>query len=175
MRAERGDDVVDEQIVERRIKAREGGAFAGVQFVFTEHDPYTGIDLDDCLDADGVVAPGARAILDMLNSYREISPNGSGIWCGGGVTPNIRNNLAWQNLPSEGVGTCSDWWNSDGNVLTDPFFCDPASLDFSVSQNSPALTHPAGPLGALYLPGCGPVSVEPTTWGQIKAKYRSGP
>jgi hypothetical protein len=41
-----------------------------------------------------------------------------------------------------------------------------------VAQNSPALTHPYGPLGAFHFPGCGPVSVEPITWGRIKAKYK---
>jgi hypothetical protein len=97
--------------------------------------------------------------------------NGGGIECGDGATPTIRNNLGWQNLPVEGVGTCADWWNSNGNVIADPNFCDADGGDYSLAQNSPAITHVAGPLGAIPIPGCGPVSVEPTTWGRIKAKY----
>jgi hypothetical protein len=100
-----------------------------------------------------------------------MSLKGGGIGCGGGVTPTIRNNLAWQNLPADGVGGCVTWWQIEGNIVADPAFCDPASADYSLAQNSPAITHVAGPLGAFYLPGCGPVSVEPITWGRIKAMY----
>jgi hypothetical protein len=96
---------------------------------------------------------------------------GGGINCVGGATPIIRNNLAWQNVGGDGVGDCPTWWQSDGNVVADPYFCNPESSDYSLAQNSPALTHPAGPLGAFHLPGCGPVSVEPITWGRIKAMY----
>jgi hypothetical protein len=40
-----------------------------------------------------------------------------------------------------------------------------------VAEGSPALTHPAGPLGAFPDPGCGPVLVEETTWGRIKMEF----
>jgi hypothetical protein len=100
-----------------------------------------------------------------------LSGVGGGIWCDAMTTPIIRNNLAWQNQPADGVGDCPTWWQSDGNIVTDPYFCDPASGDYSVAQNSPALTNPYGPLGAFRLPGCGPVAVTPTTWGRIKALY----
>jgi hypothetical protein len=48
-----------------------------------------------------------------------------------------------------------------------------AGGDFTVASNSGVMTHPAGPLGALPTPGCGPVDVKPTTWGRIKAMYAS--
>jgi hypothetical protein len=99
------------------------------------------------------------------------SQNGGGIWCGDDGTPTIRNNLAWQNLPSDGVGACFDWWQSNGNIIADPNFCDADGGDYSLAQNSPAITHVAGPLGAIPIPGCGPVDVRPTTWGSIKTKY----
>jgi hypothetical protein len=95
-----------------------------------------------------------------------------GLSCAGGVTPLIRNNLAWQNVGGHGVGDCATWWQSDGNIVADPYFCSPMSGDYSLAQNSPAFTHEAGPLGAFHLPGCGPVSVERTTWGRIKTLYK---
>ena len=64
-------------------------------------------------------------------------------------TPTIRNNLAWQNVGGEGTGTCSDWALSNGNLIADPIFCGLATGDFSLAANSPALSHPAGPLGAI--------------------------
>ncbi|MCA2962749.1 MAG: DUF3987 domain-containing protein [Acidobacteriaceae bacterium] len=58
----------------------------GLGFVFTEADPYTGVDLDDCLDAAGRLKPWAVEILRRLaGTYAEVSPSGSGIklWCRG--------------------------------------------------------------------------------------------
>jgi hypothetical protein len=51
---------------------------AGVGFVFTEKDPYVGIDLDDCV-VDGVLSADARAIVDAFATYTEISPSGTGL------------------------------------------------------------------------------------------------
>jgi len=53
-------------------------------FVFSADDPYTGIDLDICID-DGEVASWAVEIVDALDSYTEISPSGTGlkIWVRG--------------------------------------------------------------------------------------------
>lgn len=51
----------------------------GPGFVFSEDDTITGVDLDNCLDANGDPAPWARAILDRLDSYCEVSPSGKGV------------------------------------------------------------------------------------------------
>lgn len=52
----------------------------GLGFVFTKDDPFLGIDLDDCLDPEtGELAPWANEIIDLLNSYAEISPSGTGV------------------------------------------------------------------------------------------------
>lgn len=65
----------------------------GIGFVFSKDDPYCGIDLDGCLDAEGRASPEARAIIDGLDSYTEVSPSGKGvkIWVRG-------------SLPIEGTG-----------------------------------------------------------------------
>lgn len=87
----------------------------------------------------------------------------------------IRNNLVWENTPSDFNDQCASIWPGNGNVVADPYFCDPANRDYSLARNSPAITHVAGPLGAIPIPGCGPVAVERTTWGRLKARYGSGP
>jgi putative DNA primase/helicase len=52
----------------------------GIGFVFTEDDPYTGIDLDKCRDPEtGEVATWARKIVAALDSYTEVSPSGTGL------------------------------------------------------------------------------------------------
>lgn len=55
-------------------------SLAGVGFVFSEDDPYCGVDLDDSVDeTTGVVKPWAQQIIDRLDSYTEISPSGTGV------------------------------------------------------------------------------------------------
>jgi parallel beta helix pectate lyase-like protein len=112
--------------------------------------------------------PGSPIIEQNIIAF---STKGGGIWCGGGATPTIRNNLAWQNVGGDGVKDCPNWWQSDGNVVDNPYFCDMASGDFTVASNSGVITHPAGPLGAFSTPGCGPVAVQLSTWGALKARY----
>jgi hypothetical protein len=58
---------------------RASDRYAGVGFVFTADDPFAGVDLDDCLDEDGLMAPAAQAIVDEVDSYTEVSPSGRGV------------------------------------------------------------------------------------------------
>ena len=55
--------------------------FSGIGFVFSADDSYCGIDLDDCLDAQGKLKAWAKPIVDRLKSvgYGERSPSGHGI------------------------------------------------------------------------------------------------
>ena len=57
------------------------GEYGGIGFVFSEDDPYCGIDLDDCLDAHGNLKEWAKPIVDRLKAiaYGEKSPSGNGI------------------------------------------------------------------------------------------------
>jgi primase-polymerase (primpol)-like protein len=52
---------------------------AGIGFVFSEGDPYCGVDLDDCLDDQGAPSPEARRVVQLLDTYTEISPSGRGL------------------------------------------------------------------------------------------------
>ncbi|HEX4772236.1 MAG TPA: hypothetical protein VH351_15475 [Bryobacteraceae bacterium] len=51
----------------------------GVGFVFTGDDPFCGIDIDHCRAADGIIAPGAQALIERIGSYAELSPSGTGV------------------------------------------------------------------------------------------------
>lgn len=51
----------------------------GIGFVFTEDDPYIGIDFDGCFDDAGNLCPRGGEDLELLNSYAEKSPSGKGL------------------------------------------------------------------------------------------------
>jgi putative DNA primase/helicase len=53
---------------------------SGVGFVFTEDDPFAGIDIDKCRDAGtGEIEPWAWKIVAAFDSYTEVSPSGTGL------------------------------------------------------------------------------------------------
>ncbi|MCC7293573.1 MAG: hypothetical protein IT449_16070 [Phycisphaerales bacterium] len=52
----------------------------GVGFVFSEPDPFCGVDLDDCIDREtGAIKAWGLRIVRALDSYSEISPSGGGV------------------------------------------------------------------------------------------------
>ena len=52
----------------------------GIGFVFSEHDQFTGIDIDKCVDPEtGEINPSAEELIELFDSYSEISPSGQGI------------------------------------------------------------------------------------------------
>ena len=61
------------------LEAYENGEYAGLGFVFSSADPFTGIDMDDCVDADGEIAQWALEIARYFESYTEISATGTGL------------------------------------------------------------------------------------------------
>ena len=66
-----------DQALTAYIKAKR--MLSGICFVMTGIDGVVGIDLDNCLSADGVVAPWALEVTRAANSYTEISPSGRGL------------------------------------------------------------------------------------------------
>ena len=52
----------------------------GIGFVFGQHDPFLGIDLDGCRDIQtGEVQSWAQQIVDQCASYTEVSPSATGV------------------------------------------------------------------------------------------------
>ena len=50
----------------------------GIGFVFTEADPFCGIDLDQCRTINGLIAPDVLELISRFESYTELSPSGTG-------------------------------------------------------------------------------------------------
>lgn len=74
------------------VKVAQARGYAGVGYVFSEDDPFTGIDLDDCRDNEGNIAMWALEIVNAMMSYTEISPSGHGlkIWVEGSVPSSVK-------------------------------------------------------------------------------------
>lgn len=64
----------------KALRAQKKLKLAGIGFVFSEDDPFVGIDLDDCRDLDtGKISDWALKIIKDINSYSEVSPSGTGV------------------------------------------------------------------------------------------------
>src|SRR3954452_21484848 len=62
------------------LRAGKERGYAGMAFVFTAADPFCGVDLDRCRDAEtGEVEEWVREIIEELDSYTEVSPSGTGV------------------------------------------------------------------------------------------------
>jgi putative DNA primase/helicase len=72
----------------KAIAYYHAGNCDGIGFVFCSGDPFAGVDLDHCRDAQtGEVAPWAAEIIAELGGYAEVSPSGTGVkvWTRGKV------------------------------------------------------------------------------------------
>ena len=72
-------DLMTWSTFEEALEAYEKDGYAGVGFVFCSGDPYTGIDLDGCVDESGHIDDWALEIVRYLDSYTEFSVTGSGL------------------------------------------------------------------------------------------------
>jgi primase-polymerase (primpol)-like protein len=73
-------DLLTWSTFEEALGAYEGGKYDGVGFVFSSADPFTGIDLDRCVDPrTGEVAGWAMEVVRYFDSYTELSATGTGI------------------------------------------------------------------------------------------------
>ena len=73
-------DLMTWSTFEETLQAYEHDEYAGLGFVFDSADPYTGIDLDRCVDpATGKIAGWAMEIVRYFESYTELSATGTGI------------------------------------------------------------------------------------------------
>jgi primase-polymerase (primpol)-like protein len=61
------------------LEAYKHAEFAGLGFMFSSGDPYTGVDLDDCVAEDSEIELWALEIVRYFNSYTEFSATGTGL------------------------------------------------------------------------------------------------
>jgi Uncharacterized conserved protein len=52
---------------------------SGIVLALTSYDDIVGIDIDHCIDENGELSAMAKEIIDLADSYTEISPSGAGI------------------------------------------------------------------------------------------------
>ncbi len=72
-------DLMTWSTFEEALEAFEDGEYAGLGFVFSSADPYTGVDLDNCVNEDGEIAGWALEIVRRFDSYIELSATGTGL------------------------------------------------------------------------------------------------
>jgi len=72
-------DLMTWSTFEVALEAYEKGEYAGLGFVFSSGDPFTGIDVDDCVNENGEIADWAFEIVHYLDSYAELSASGTGL------------------------------------------------------------------------------------------------
>lgn len=60
------------------VHTYRNGGYDGIGFMFSKEDPYIGIDIDHCIH-DGEFSSLADEIIEMMDSYTELSPSGDGI------------------------------------------------------------------------------------------------
>lgn len=65
---------------EEAAQALGTGRYNGIGFVFSSGDPFTGVDLDKCRNAEtGVIEEWAEEVVQEIGGYAEISPSGTGV------------------------------------------------------------------------------------------------
>jgi hypothetical protein len=147
---------------------------------------------------DGVPFPitvwGGPPVIVRQNTFARAGPNVAALGPSLGANTIVDRNVmtgARQGLvlccPGITV-TCNDSWGNeinwsgrgdltgiDGNFSAPPEYCDPANGDFSVSSDSPLLSQnsPCDEQVGALVAGCPATPVEGSTWGSIKARYKS--
>ena len=65
---------------DQAVSAYGAGNYNGIGYVFAADDPYVGVDLDKCRDAQtGVIASWAQSAITRLQTYAEASVTGTGV------------------------------------------------------------------------------------------------
>jgi hypothetical protein len=84
--------------------------------------------------------------------------------------PQASCNLFWSNPGGDYLG----YVPSPTDLFVDPLFCDPTSGDFRLMSGSPCLPEDSGGCGLIgaFGDGCGTISVNPSSWGSIKNRFR---
>jgi hypothetical protein len=63
-------------------------SLSGIGYVFSKHDPYVGVDLDNCRNKEtGELSPWAQKLINEFDTYAEVSPSKTGVklWLNGSL------------------------------------------------------------------------------------------
>ena len=120
--------------------------------------------------------PGCALSYLAINKNIIVSNDYAGIVVDACSNPYLACNDVWGNshyANGNYVGYITDQTGYNGNISTDPFFCNALGGDYSLAANSPALHASCGVMGAIATPGCSnQTAVEHLSWGKIKALYK---
>lgn len=73
-------DLMTWRAFEEAVQALRTGRYSGVGFVFCSGDPFVGIDLDECRNAEtGELEEWAAKIVEAFGGYAEVSQSGTGV------------------------------------------------------------------------------------------------
>lgn len=150
------------------------------------------------LEGGGLMAAYGTPVYERVTVVGNTAPTGGGIFIGHEGTAALNNvivafNSTGFHLHEQGAATlvCCDLFGNDGgdwvggianqlgvagNICEDPLFCgedepsDPLSLH-STSPCAPENSGACGLIGARGV-GCGESTIESTSWGSIKARFR---
>lgn len=105
------------------------------------------------------------AVRGLTNSVLLANVSGSG-GAVRGIPTDSACNVFWDNLPGYTV--------SPTDRIVDPLLCDPAAGEFGLRAGSPCLPESSLGCGLIGAFGeeCGTITIDPTTWGSVKAAYR---
>jgi hypothetical protein len=191
----RGDRLTVESSVFRGNRANFGGAVSADGphpvtlsdcLIIENHAPWGGgvatarsnLLIRRCTIAQNSGGGGVRvfdAVATLESTIVAFNTGGSAVYC---VPPNASATAtcsdAYGNEMGDWVGCLETAAGVDGNFSGDPRFCDPVGGDFHLMTGSPCLPENSGACGLIgaFGQGCGVVSVEARSWGEIKAAYR---
>jgi len=113
------------------------------------------------------VFSSSDVIAQHVTMNNNSSASGAGVYCSGS-NPTFTNSILWNSMTDEihinsGSVTASysdviGGWTGQGNINTEPLFCDPGNGDYYLAQNSPCIgTGENGSNIGAYGVGCDPI------------------
>jgi len=66
-------------VFDNAVQSATARGYDGIGIVVSNDDPYSVVDLDNCIDEAGAVSDEAQKIVEQFNSYTEITPSGKGL------------------------------------------------------------------------------------------------
>lgn len=155
--------------------APDGGALDAYDSTFTIRNcSFAG---NECLPSSGTVVVQDHAVpLTMEKSIVASSVGGAAVVCTYGASSTVSCSDFFGNAGGDWTGCVSGQLGVDGNICSDPLFCEQPDPEnpLTIHANSPCAPEysPCGQLIGSGDVGCGASAVLPLSWGRLKALYR---